>query len=90
MKRYYMYIPLDIDKQKNTRFVLETDGIPTTSLFKGKVVARNKKSYWYLGQESSNFVNPIADLEVGGKPSFFPICKDEAMKNFDEHCIEDQ
>jgi hypothetical protein len=43
-KQYYMFIPLDIDKDKNTRFVVETDGIiPTDKAFSGKVVARNKK-----------------------------------------------
>jgi hypothetical protein len=48
-KQYYMFIPLDIDKEKNTRFVVETDGIPTGNLFSGRVIARNKKAYWYLG-----------------------------------------
>jgi hypothetical protein len=88
-KRYYMYLPLDIDKNKNTRFVIETDGIPTTALFSGKVVARNKKAYWYLGQSADRFVNPIEDLKHGMKPSFIPICKEQAIENFDEHCIED-
>lgn len=88
-KQYYMYIPLDIDKQKNTRFVVETDGIPTTNLFTGKVVARNKNAYWYLGRESETWTNPIADMKSGSKPSFLPINLDEAIAKFDEHCIED-
>jgi hypothetical protein len=88
-KQYYMYIPLDIDKEKNTRFVVETDGIPTTNLFSGRVVARNKKAYWYLGRESDQWANPIADMKNGSKPSFLPINQDEAKERFDEHCIED-
>jgi hypothetical protein len=88
-KKYYMYIPLDIDKEKNTRFVVETDGIPTTNLFSGRVVARNKKAYWYLGRESDQWANPIADMKNGSKPSFLPINQDEAKERFDEHCIED-
>lgn len=87
-KQYYMFIPLDIDKEKNTRFVVETDGIPTTNLFSGRVVARNKKAYWYLGRESDNWTNPIADLKNGIKPSFLPINRDEVIAKFDEHCIE--
>lgn len=87
-KRYYMYLPLEIDKQKNTRFVVEVDGIPQGNFFHGRVVARNNKAHWYLGYESNQFVNPIADLQSGYKPSFIPISKDEAMKNFDEHWIE--
>lgn len=88
MKRYYMYIPLNIDKDKNTRFVVETDNIPTTRLFSGKVVARNKKAYWYLGQKSDSFANPVNDMMSGYKPSFLPINKDEVISQFDEHCIE--
>lgn len=88
-KKYYMYIPLDIDKEKNTRFVIETDGIPTTNLFSGRVVARNKKAYYYLNAESDQWVNPIADMKNGSKPSFLPINQDEAKERFDEHCIED-
>ncbi len=84
-----MYIPLDIDKQKNTRFVVETDGIPTESLFSGRVVARNKKAYWQLGNESKGWTNPITDMKSGSKPSFLPINRDEAKERFDEHCIED-
>lgn len=88
-KQYYMYIPLDIDKAKNTRFVVETDGIPTANLFSGKVVARNKKAYWYLGRESKTWANPIADMKSGSKPSFLPINRDEAIAKFEEHCIEE-
>jgi hypothetical protein len=89
-KKYYMYIPLDIDKEKNTRFVVETDGIiPTDKAFSGKVVARNNKSYWYLGAESDNWVNPIVDMMNGNKPSFLPINRDEVIAKFQEHCIED-
>lgn len=87
-KQYYMYIPLDIDKEKNTRFVVETDGIPTGNLFSGRVVARNKKAYFYLGGESDQWVNPIADMKNGHKPSFLPINRDEAIARFEEHCIE--
>lgn len=87
-KQYYMYIPLDIDKQKNTRFVVESDGIPKGSFFHGRVVARNKKSYWYLGATSDGWANPIEDLKHGNKPSFLPINKDEVIAKFDEHCIE--
>jgi hypothetical protein len=86
-KRYYMYIPLDIDKEKNTRFVIETDGIPTTNLFSGKVVARNKKAYWYLGSESTTWANPIADMREGSKPSFLPINRDEVIAKFEEHSL---
>lgn len=45
-KRYYMFIPLDIDKDKSSRFVVETDGIPEQDLFFAKVVARNRKAYY--------------------------------------------
>jgi len=84
-----MFIPLDIDKQKNTRFVVETDGIiPTDKAFSGKVVARNNKSYWYLGAESNNWVNPIVDMMNGNKPSFLPINQDEVKERFEENCIE--
>jgi hypothetical protein len=86
-KRYYMYIPLDIDKDKNTRFVIETDGVPTTNLFSGKVVARNKKAYWYLGRESNTWANPVADMKEGSKPSFLPINRDEVIKKFEEHSL---
>ena len=87
-KQYYMYIPLDIDKQKNTRFVVETDGIPTSKEFSGRVVARNKKAYYYLGAESIYWANPIADMKNGSKPSFLPINQDEVKERFDEHCLE--
>lgn len=83
-KRYYMFIPLDIDKDKSSRFVVETDGIPERDLFFGKVVARNHKAYYYLGQESSDWCNPIADLRHGHKPSFIPINKDEVEEKFEE------
>ena len=86
-KQYYMFIPLDIDKNKNTRFVVETDGIPTTNLFSGRVVARNSKAHWYLGRESDNWANPIADLREGSKPSFLPINRDEAIARFQEHTL---
>ena len=86
-KHYYMYIPLDIDKEKNTRFVVETDGIPTSNLFSGKVVARNKKAYWYLGRESDQWANPIADMREGFKPSFLPINQDEIIAKFEEHSL---
>ena len=88
-KQYYMFIPLDIDKEKNTRFVVETDGIPTANLFSGRVVARNKKAYWYLGTESDQWANPVADMKNGSKPSFLPINLDEVIAKFQEHCIED-
>jgi hypothetical protein len=89
-KQYYMFIPLDIDKDKNTRFVVETDGIiPTDKAFSGKVVARNKKANWYLGAESDNWVNPIVDMMNGNKPSFLPINQDEVIAKFEEHCIEE-
>lgn len=88
-KQYYMFIPLDIDKEKNTRFVVETDGIPTGNLFSGRVIARNKKAYWYLNAECEDWVNPIADLKNGSKPSFLPINRDEAIAKFEEHCIEE-
>jgi len=86
-KHYYMFIPLDIDKEKNTRFVVETDGIPTSNLFSGKVVARNKKAYWYLGRESDQWANPIADMKEGSKPSFLPINRDEVIAKFEEHSL---
>jgi hypothetical protein len=82
-----MFIPLDIDKEKNTRFVVETDGIPTSNLFSGKVVARNKKAYWYLGRESDQWANPIADMKEGSKPSFLPINRDEVIAKFEEHSL---
>jgi hypothetical protein len=82
MKKYYMYLPLNIDKEKNTRFAIETDEIPTKSLFSGKVVARNAKAYHYLGFSSDNWVNPIEDLKHGQKPSFIPINKEE-LNSFD-------
>lgn len=85
---YYMYIPLDIDKDKNTRFVVEVDEIPTTNTFSGRVVARNKKAYYYLGHESIHWVNPIADLKNHHKPSFLPINRDEVKERFEEHCLE--
>ena len=88
MKYYYMYIPFNIDKQKNTRFVVETDGIPVNNLFSGKVVARNKNSPCYLGRESDQWTNHVKDMMNGHKPSFIPINKDEAIEWFDEHCIE--
>lgn len=83
-KRYYMFIPSDIDKDKSSRFVVETDGIPERDLFFAKVVARNPKAYYYLGQESSTWCNPIADLRHGHKPSFLPIHKDEVIEKFKE------
>jgi len=83
-----MFIPLDIDKQKNTRFVVETDGIPTTNVFSGKVIARNKKSFHYLRAESNHWANPITDMQRGSKPSFLPINQDEVKERFEENCIE--
>jgi hypothetical protein len=53
------------------------------------VVARNKKAYWYLGRESDQWANPIADMKEGSKPSFLPINRDEVIAKFQEHCIED-
>lgn len=84
-----MYIPLNFDKQKSTRFVVETDGIPTNELFSGKVVARNDKAYFSLGCDNDRWVNPIHDLQMGAKPSFIPISKDEVMTKFDSHCLVD-
>lgn len=86
-KRYYMFIPLNIDRDKNTRFVVETDGIPTGNLFTGRVVATNKKSYWWLGRKSDQWVNPIADLKSGNKPSFLPINVDEVKEQFNDHIL---
>lgn len=87
-KRYYMFIPLDIDKDKSSRFVVETDGIPERDLFFAKVVARNRKAYYYIGHESSTWCNPIADLKNGHKPSFIPINKDEVEKKFEEFHLD--
>lgn len=83
-KRYYMYLPINIDKDKNTRFVVETDGIPQGDLFTGKVVARNSKAYYQLGSVSDRFVNPVSDLRNGMKPSFIPINPSEVEEKFDE------
>lgn len=83
-KRYYMYLPMNIDKDKNTRFVVETDGIPQGDLFTGKVVARNSKAYYYLGRVMDTFVNPMADLRNGMQPSFIPISPSEVKEKFDE------
>jgi hypothetical protein len=86
-KRYYMYLPINIDKDKNTRFVVETDGIPQSELFTGKVVARNSKAYWQLGTIQENFVNPISDMRNGMKPSFIPINLLEVKENFKENIV---
>lgn len=86
-KRYYMYLPINIDKNKNTRFVVETDGIPQSDLFTGKVVARNSKSYYQLGTIQENFVNPISDMRNGMKPSFIPINLLEVKENFKENIV---
>jgi hypothetical protein len=86
-KHYYMYLPINIDKDKNTRFVVETDGIPQTELFTGKVVARNSKAYWQLGTIQENFVNPISDMRNGMKPSFIPINLLEVKENFKENIV---
>jgi hypothetical protein len=86
-KHYYMYLPINIDKDKNTRFVVETDGIPQSELFTGKVVARNSKAYWQLGTIQENFVNPISDMRNGMKPSFIPINLLEVKENFKENIV---
>jgi len=86
-KHYYMYLPINIDKYKNTRFVVETDGIPQSELFTGKVVARNSKAYWQLGTIQENFVNPISDMRNGMKPSFIPINLLEVKENFKENIV---
>jgi hypothetical protein len=86
-KRYYMYLPINIDKDKNTRFVVETDGIPQTELFTGKVVARNSKAYYQLGVVNNRFVNPVADMRNGMKPSFIPINLSEVKENFKENIV---
>ena len=86
-KRYYMYLPINIDKNKNTRFVVETDGIPQSDLFTGKVVARNSKSYYQLGTIQEKFVNPISDMRNGMKPSFIPINLLEVKENFKENIV---
>ncbi len=82
-----MYLPINIDKDKNTRFVVETDGIPQSELFTGKVVARNSKAYWQLGTIQENFVNPISDMRNGMKPSFIPINLLEVKENFKENIV---
>jgi hypothetical protein len=82
-----MYLPINIDKYKNTRFVVETDGIPQSELFTGKVVARNSKAYWQLGTIQENFVNPISDMRNGMKPSFIPINLLEVKENFKENIV---
>ena len=82
-----MYLPINIDKDKNTRFVVETDGIPQCELFTGKVVARNSKAYWQLGTIQENFVNPISDMRNGMKPSFIPINLLEVKENFKENIV---
>jgi hypothetical protein len=85
MRRYfYMYIPLDIDKEKSTRFVVESDGVPLHDTFKGVVVARNSKAFYFLGHTSNSWVNPISDLKCGCKPSFIPINEDEIRAKFSE------
>jgi hypothetical protein len=86
-KRYYMYLPINIDKDKNTRFVVETDGIPQTELFTGKVVARNSKAYYQLGAVNDRFVNPVADMRNGMKPSFIPINLSEVKEKFEQHIL---
>jgi hypothetical protein len=86
MKKYYMYIPLSFDKEKNTRFVVEVDDVSDLH-FSGRVVARNKKAHWFLGYEAKTWANPMRDLRDGNKISFLPISIDEAKEQFDEHCL---
>jgi len=86
-KRYYMYLPMNIDKEKNTRFVVETDGIPQSDLFTGRVVARNSKAYFHLGRVMNEWVNPMADLRNGMQPSFIPISLSEVKEKFEQHIL---
>jgi hypothetical protein len=83
-KHYWMYIGLDPDKNKNDRFVVETNGlISTTDLtFRGKVVAVGTKSPYQLGKDSRNWCSPIHDIMNGYTPSFIPIHHDLVKEKF--------
>lgn len=82
-----MYLPSNIDKDKNTRFVVETDGIPQGDLFTGKVVARNSKAYYNLYRVMDTFVNPMADLRNGMTPSFIPVSLSTVKEKFEQHIL---
>lgn len=69
----------------NARFVIETPGIAKLNeKFPGKVVARNKNSYWSMGLESRNWANPVTDATKGFSSEFVKISKERII----EYCSE--
>lgn len=90
MKYYFLHLPLEIDRAKNERFVIETEELPRLGYkFSGRVVARGKKATHPINYFSHNWCNPLDDVAKGWQPSFIPIARHRVLEMFDFTTIEE-
>lgn len=72
-KYYYLFIGGGVSElgMVSKRFVVESDGpLPARGHWKGRVVARNKNAFHYLGYNEGTWVNPIEETALGLFPNF--------------------
>lgn len=74
-KYYYIYLGNAGPEPKSVRFLVESEQSPNDMLanfrtFSGRVVARNGKAPYQLGEESNAWTNPVACFKDGDFQSF--------------------